>query len=232
MTEWHPDEDALVELALQVPEPDERARLSAHLAGCDACRARYAAIADGALQVLAASPSIAPPAGFSGRVLEAMNLAGERTNAVATRLSEVSRLRRRTILLPVTAALVLGLGVGVAGTVVVRDRQAPAGVATGAHAASALLTADGTVVGTVGRTTVRGRQLVVVTVTAAKPGKAYECVVIDSDGVRHPVGTWTLSASYGRDTAAGTWTVEAPAGGVARVELVTTEGKVWSQAAF
>lgn len=81
MTEWglvegreHPDADELVELALGSLGAAEADRLAAHLVGCGECRAAYAAVEDGLQQALAAGPSIAPPPGFSGRVLAAMNL--------------------------------------------------------------------------------------------------------------------------------------------------------------
>ncbi|CAI9403528.1 zf-HC2 domain-containing protein [Aestuariimicrobium sp. T2.26MG-19.2B] len=234
MTERHPDDDALVDLVLQTPEPDERARLSAHLASCDACRSRYAELSDGAQQVLAAVPSIAPPAGFSGRVLQAMQLGEEPVAAVAPpRALRVTRPRWTRGVLSVAAALVVGLGVGIGGTIVVHDRQQPVAVSpTAVRSAAALVTADGTSVGTVGLTTIAGRQVLVVTVTRAKPGKSYDCVVVGGDGRRRTVGSWTLTSTYGAETAAGTWAVDVPAGGVQGVELVTSEGRVWSQAAF
>ena len=81
MTEWglvegreHPDADELVELALGSLGAAEADRLAAHLVGCGECRAAYAAVEDGLQQVLAAGPSIAPPPGFSGRVLATMGL--------------------------------------------------------------------------------------------------------------------------------------------------------------
>ena len=228
MTEWHPDDDALVDLVLQTPEPDERARLSGHLAECDPCRARYAEIADGAQQVLAASPSIAPPAGFSGRVLQAMHLDG-----VPAPTPLAPRRRVWTRVASVAAALVIGLGLGIGGTLVVHDRQQPLAASPSAvRSAAALVTADGTSVGTVGLATISGRQVLVVTVTRANPGKSYDCVVVGTDGTRRTVGSWTLTAGYGAETAAGTWAVDAPVGGVQGVELRTSEGRVWSEASF
>ena len=68
----HPTGDELVALALQAVGAPERERLSEHLAGCAACREEYAHLADAVHGTLAAAPSVAPPAGFSGRVLAAM----------------------------------------------------------------------------------------------------------------------------------------------------------------
>jgi anti-sigma factor RsiW len=227
MTDWHPDDDALVDLVLQAPEPDERARLSSHLAACDACRGRYAELADGAQQVLLAAPSIAPPPGFSGRVLQGMQLGESPAPVVPLRRTGWTRLAS------VAAALLVGLGLGIGGTIVVHDRQQPVAVNPSVvRSAAALVTADGTSVGTVGLTTMSGRQVLVVTVTRAKPGKSYDCVVVGGDGRRRTVGSWTLTSTYGSETAAGTWAVDVPAGGVRGVELVTSEGRVWSEAAF
>ena len=71
----HPTGDELVALALQAVGAPERQRLSEHLAACAHCRAEYAELEEGIQQTLAAAPSIAPPAGFSGRVLTAMGIA-------------------------------------------------------------------------------------------------------------------------------------------------------------
>ena len=72
MTEGHADQDVLVALALQALDTAERARVIAHLDESGECRAEYAAVEGDVLRALAAAPSIAPPAGFSGRVLAAM----------------------------------------------------------------------------------------------------------------------------------------------------------------
>ncbi len=72
MTEWHPGEDELVALSLLDLEPERREVIADHLVRCAECRGAYLAVNDGIQQTLAAAPSIAPPAGFSGRVLAGM----------------------------------------------------------------------------------------------------------------------------------------------------------------
>jgi len=232
MTE-HADHDDLVALALAWAEPDERARLSAHLFGCGPCRADYEQIADAVQHTLAAAPSIAPPAGFSGGVLAAMGM------AEPTRVA--SPVRYRTPLLT-AAALAIGLAVGIGGTLALVGRT-PASPATSAPTASAsanagvtsaslLVNRTGETVGTAGVTTMSGRDYLVITVTKAKPGMAYECVVVAPDGRRHSAGTWTLDAHYGTTEASGTWAVVLPSGGLEHVELVAPSGDVWSRATF
>ena len=74
MTDWHPDEDLLLDLALSDLDQQQRDALTGHLALCDPCRADFAAITDSVDHVLAAAPRVAPPAGFSRSVLAAMGM--------------------------------------------------------------------------------------------------------------------------------------------------------------
>ena len=78
MSRQCPDQDELYALALGDVGQPERDAVTAHLAVCEGCRAEYTAIADAADHVLAAAPVVAPPAGFSSRVLTAMVAAGGR----------------------------------------------------------------------------------------------------------------------------------------------------------
>ena len=67
MTQTHPDDDALVELALgAATAPDA---LSAHLRECAECRAAYDDVTRDLEVALAAAPAIETPAGFESRVL-------------------------------------------------------------------------------------------------------------------------------------------------------------------
>lgn len=230
MSEQHVDPDELVALALQQVEPQERARLSEHLEGCARCRDEYAGLEDAVQQTLAATPSIAPPAGFSGRVLATMGQ-GELSGATLpdARLGP----RRWPWLVAAAAALVVGLALGIGGTLVVRTPPGPAGSVPGAAtSASALITRSGETVGSAGTTVLSGRDYLVITVTRARPGAAYECILVGSDGQRHSAGDWTLEARAGATVAAGSWLVEAPSGDVARVELMTRSGGTWAQADF
>lgn len=240
-------DDALVALALDDVEPAERARLSDHLAGCPSCRAEYAVIEDAVQRAMVATPAIAPPPGFSGRVLAAMGTVVGATPAPIPPAPAPTPLTARRWWTPLVAAaaLVVGLALGVGGTLALTPPPAPAApgataappataapAATAATAASALVTRAGEAVGTAGVTTLAGRSYLVVTITRARPGMAYECVLVGPDGRRSSGGTWTLDARSPGAEASGTWVVEVPAGGVEQVELVAPSGAVWSRAQF
>ncbi len=230
MSEWHPDEDQLVELALLTLDADQQELLSAHLVGCAACRGEYTAIDDGVQRALAAGPSLAPPAGFSGRVLAAMATFEPRGATAGAEPGSRRPALRRTLLL-VAAAAVVGIlaGVGITLASLAPPWSAPAAAG---GAAATLTTGEGETVGTAGLATLAGRRYLTITVTRARPGAHYECIVVGPDGGRRSAGSWTLHSEYGGGVASGTWLVEAPPQEVVRVELVAPSGKVWSQAQF
>ncbi|WP_051215358.1 anti-sigma factor family protein [Granulicoccus phenolivorans] len=232
----HPEPDDLVALALADLGPERRAELSAHLAGCARCRAEYAGLEEAVQLTLPAAPAVAPPAGFSGRVLARLGL----PEAAEAAPAPVIPLRRRRLWVGVAAAvaaLVVGLGLGIGGTLIVaRPGPAPAPTvapaAASASSAVALLDHSGTIIGTAGRVRVAGTDQLLVTVLRARPGVAYDCVLVTPDGVRHSGGSWALQASAGQETASGTWLVDLPAGGVRRVELLTGSGTLWAHGEF
>lgn len=223
MTEWHPEDEELVALALADLEPAEQARLIDHLNTCAPCRDEYADLSDGLAQALAASPAIAPPPGFSGRVVAAM------APASAARV----RLPRGRMLL-VAAAVLVGLLSGIGGTLAVVGGLSRSGGNATDHApvATQLLTASGEAVGSAGITTSRGQTFVLLNITSGKPGMSYECILVGRDGQRTSGGKWTLTSEYGAERASGSWLVpvsgEAPVG----VELVAPSGRVWSTGHF
>ena len=223
MTDWHPEDEELVALALADLEPAEQARLIDHLTTCAPCRDEYSELSDGLAQALAAAPAIAPPPGFSGGVVAAMAL------APATRV----RMPRGRMLL-VAAAVLIGLLSGIGGTLaVVGGLSRPAGNATDhAPVATQLLTASGEVVGSAGVTTSKGQTFVLLNITTGKPGMSYECFLVGRDGQRTSGGKWVLAGAYGAAQASGSWLVpvsgEAPVG----VELAAPSGKVWATGHF
>lgn len=235
----HVNDDDLAALALDELKPGDRARLSAHVNACESCRADYAAIEHSVRVAMAAAPAIAPPPGFSGRVLQAMGLDSDIAAAPSRptvpaggAVPAMSARRWSTALVAAAAALVLGVGLGVVGATALTSREpAAVGSVPGlATSASALVTRTGDTVGTAGLTTLAGRDYLVITVTKARPGMVYECVTVSGGGQRTSAGTWTLDDRYGGSQASGTWVVPVPAGGVERVELVTPTGTVWSHA--
>ena len=84
MTDQHPDEQLLLDLALAEVEGTQRDLLTSHLALCETCRAEYCAIADSVDHALAAAPRVAPPAGFSRSVLEAMGFSADEAQKPVT----------------------------------------------------------------------------------------------------------------------------------------------------
>ena len=234
MTDWHPDQDVLLDLALSDVDEQQRDELTGHLALCDPCRADYAAISDSVDHVLAAAPSVAPPAGFSRSVLEAIGIQDHDNTAVD------DRARKRVVVdLPATAhrrgqrgprllvaaiaaavALLLGVAGGVALTTA---RQDPA--AQVAADGPALVTRDGARVGTVLDTWYDGQPVLAVTLTAGRVGVRYDCQLVLADGSRQPAGSWVL-----RQPSGTTWLLDRPDAKVTGIELVTDSGSTWATA--
>ena len=219
MSEQHPPVDDLVALALRDVAPEQAVALHEHLVSCGACRGTYAAIDLDVQQVLAAAPTIAPRAGFWGRVLDRM---GRGARAPVPADEPRVGISRRAAALLVAAAMVVGALLGVGGTLVARSpNPAPAQVAS-----VPLVTGAGQNVGSAGLVMLDGRQQLVVTVSAGRAGATYECVMVDRFGERSSAGTYTM-----HDTS-DSWVVPAPQAGLRRVELVAASGKVWSSAGF
>jgi hypothetical protein len=223
MTDWHPDADQLVELALSEADAADQERILAHLTTCQACRDEYAELSDGVQQALAATPSVAPPAGFSGRVLDAM----------AAESTPVVRPAPRARLLLVAAGVVVGLLAGVGGTLAATTwvNRPPAASST-APVATRLLTATGDDVGSAGIAMLSGRSYLVLNVTSGRPGVRYDCILVGRDGSRTNGGSWVLADEYGTGAASGSWLVPLSGDAPASVELVAPSGTVWSRGTF
>lgn len=216
MTERHPDDDILLELALGAGDGVEADRVSAHLADCPDCHARYRELDEAMREVLVAAPSVAPPAGFSGRVLAAAT--GNR------------RTRHRApLLLAAAAAAVLGLVAGIGGTLVL-TRDEPAATAPHTEAVGVLATGDGRSVGTAAVARLHGEAVLLVSISAGRPGATYECLIVDSAGGRTSGGTWTLDGSYGPAGGSGVWLVPLAGDDPAAVELRSERGSIWARA--
>lgn len=232
MTEWHPDEDDLLALALLTVDRDAAERLSVHLDSCASCRREFTAIDDSVQATLAAAPSIAPPAGFSGRVLAAMQLSepAARVESLPPQGRMVWRRRTAWLMTAAVVGVLAGVGMTTAWHAFAGSTADPASLS--GSGAAALTTATGDVVGTAGRTTVNARGYLVISVARGRAGMRYECFVTRADGLRSSAGSWTLTGAYGTTTASGTWLIDAPAQPVAKVELVGPNGSVWASAAF
>jgi hypothetical protein len=235
MADRHPDEDLLLDLALSDIHQQQRDELTGHLALCDPCRAAYAAIADSVDHVLVAAPLVDPPAGFSRSVLIALGMTGHDGRAAVeegTRDRLVldlpgpaqTRDRHRSRILVVALAAAVALLVGVAGgAAVMSARQDPA--AQVAADGPALVTRDGSRVGTVLDTRYDGQAVLAVTLTGGRVGVRYDCQLILADGSRQPAGSWVLRRPSGT-----TWLLDRPDAKVTGLELVTDAGNTWATA--
>ena len=226
MTGQHPDEQLLLDLALAEVEGTQRDLLTSHLALCETCRAEYCAIADSVDHALAAAPRVAPPAGFSRSVLEAMGFGADGVQNPVTPAGpahgQPARQRPRILVAALAAVVALILGVA-AGATLMNAREDPA--ASEAADGPALVTRDGSRVGTVLDTRYEGEPVLAVTLTAGRVGVRYDCQLVLADGSRHPAGSWVL-----REPSGTTWLLDRPDAPVTGLELVTEEGRTWATA--
>lgn len=216
MTDRHPDDELLLALALDDVDDTERESTLRHLATCRRCRNEYDDLSATVEQTLAAAPSVEPTPGFDGRVLAAMGF----DEAVDGR----PRGWRRWQL--VAASVAVGLGLGAGGAVALSQVDDP-GASQLAQNASYLDKADGEHVGTVTRSYVDGKPVLVVTVTSGRAGMEYLCLLRLKDGEQIATASWVLDSDHG-----ATWVVDTPAQPVAEVVLVANggAGPVWSTA--
>lgn len=214
MTDRHLDDDELLDVALGA---DDGAAFTAHLADCPDCHARYRELDEAVRGIVVAAPSVAPPAGFSGRVLEA---AGP------------SRRNRRLVpILVAAAAVVLGLAAGVGGTLLLTGAE-PAATSHRADAVATLVTDDGDIIGTAALADLEGQPHLVLSVSSGRPGASYDCILVDADGGRTHGGTWSLGDGYGSSGGAGVWLVPVEGEPPVAVELEAGPDKIWARADF
>jgi hypothetical protein len=226
MTERHPDEQLLLDLALGEVDGMQRDLLTGHLALCEPCRSEYGAIADSVDHALAAAPRVAPPAGFSRSALAAMGMTSDEAEDSLTpdHPDRVQRGRNQPRMLVTALAAVVALLLGVAvGATLMKAREHP--VASVAADGPALLTHDGSRVGTVLDTRYEGQPVLAVTLTGGRVGVRYECQLVLADGSRQPAGSWVL-----RQPSGTTWLLDRPDGTVTGLELVTEAGRTWATA--
>ncbi|MFI7400601.1 hypothetical protein ACIBW9_08940 [Streptomyces sp. NPDC049541] len=208
----HPDEDDLTALALGAL-PGTPAQLLRHLTVCATCRRAYDDLSAAVDAVLPAAPAVAVPPGFDARVLDRLAL---------PRPSPARRRRRTPLLLAAAAAA--GLCLGTAGTALLHHESAPAQVTASDHG-GLLLTGSGARVGTVEPSRAGTEHVLVMQITAGRPGAHYTCRLLLKDGSTRDAGQWWMPSS-GR----ATWIAYGSAPAVDRVDLVTDDGHVWSSA--
>ncbi len=218
MSEPHPDEDLLLDLALADLVQPLADSVETHLSGCASCRAQYLQMADAVDHVLPAAPGIDPPAGFSRSVLDAM--AARRASDRASR--QAARAPRARLAAAAALVLLAAAGGAAAAIWTAGPPTAPAQVAAPGPAFVAL---DGTAVGTLLTSWYDGEPVYVVTVDGAVPGARYDCRLVLSDGSAVDAGSWTMPAS-----GAATWIVTQSDQQAARMDLLVESGKVWASA--
>lgn len=251
MSDVHPSDERLVDLALTDLDSRDQDALTAHLARCEACRLRYSVIADTVDGVLAAAPSVAPPPGFLSDVLAAMSLEPARSMAAkpvpaeaiaAAPVVDSAQLRpaegldpapsapegaasrptsMRRAYLLAAVAAVVALLAGALGTAFVLRSAAPP---PDSVAGAPFVTAEGDTVGSVQTARYEGEGVLVVSVNGP-PGATYDCRVERADGTQQTLASWTLPPD-----GEAAWVMDAPDGTVVRMDLVAPSGRVWASA--
>lgn len=229
MSGTHPDEERLLAAALGEAAPDVRDAVGEHLAACPACRRGFEELAAGIELALPAVPRVAPAPGFEARVLQRLGPASgaaARAGGSGARPLVAAAVWRRRVALVALAAGLAGLGTG-AGIAHLLDGAADQpGMAGTSPAQAALVTAEGSRVGTVTRSGAGGAVALVVEVHG-ETGAQLTCRLVLGDGTRRDVATWRL-----RGDGSDVWELPTPVEGVRAVELVTPSGSVWSAAAL
>ncbi|MGW9032680.1 hypothetical protein ACWGQ5_53855 [Streptomyces sp. NPDC055722] len=126
--------------------------------------------------------------------------------------------------LRVAAAAAVGMCLGGVGVAVLGRDAAPVHAAPSDHEAS-LVTASGASVGTVEPSWAGDDRVVVMQITAGRPGTHYTCRLLLKDGSTRDAGAWWMPAS-----GQATWIAYGAADTIDRVELVTDDRHVWSSA--
>lgn len=185
-------------------EPDEDARVVAHLAGCATCRARVDALTAALGELLTGVPPAEVPPGFTDGVV------GVASPAPAADVAALPARqgRRRGVRWAAAAAVVLLVAAGLlalgswwassssdTADVAVPDRWAP------------LFAVGGPPIGSVSLTAGSGQVDLSMALDAAPVGVPYECVVRTFDGREISVGSWTTT-----EAGPATWSVGLPAG--------------------
>jgi hypothetical protein len=203
-------------LVLGVIDPEDRAPLEAHLAGCPRCAAEMAelAVLPGLLHrvdpEVAAFGLPAVPAGFQDRVVSAARVARARRRR---RLHTVGAAVAAAAAVLAAALLIPGL-VGnddasrpAAGKPIVVEQTDPD---TAVHARVDLHAADG------------GTELTMI-LGGVRPGERCRLVARDADGNRETAATWV--ATYSGD-ASVTGTTSFPRDSITDLQVVRADGKL------
>lgn len=214
----HPDQDALVDVALGHADPAGRDVVIEHLAMCPSCRRDYDDVAGAVELVLPAVPRVAPPPGFEDTALA--RLAGARGGAAAPAELRRAAPTRRTVLWAAAAGL-LGVTAGAGATAYLTGREP----APPTPWSAPLVTGDGRTVGQAAPSYDDRGDVLVIEVTGGQAGRSYVCRLRLRDGSSRDVGTWALA-----EDRPNSWVVPVADGEVEGVELVAESGRTWATA--
>ncbi len=204
---------AVVELAFELLDANERDALMRHAAGCDHCRAELESLSGVADQLVMLAPEGEPPVGFEQRAVEAM-------------IGPVRQLKPRQprwLLAVAAAAIVVA---GTAGAVLGRSTHSTDPRSAGLDRAGITAVRGARLVDTKGEDhgsvilTSSNGVLLTMTLTDLDVG-TYHCWVTGADGINHEVAAWPIDA-----TGTGVWAVPLDASGqtVHHVEVTESNG--------
>jgi hypothetical protein len=226
-------EASLAELALGILPGDERARVLAHLEGCERCQIEAERLSATADTLLHLAPEVEPPLGLEVRLFERLgvpvpdpegNIARRRLGGSLSQLSSKGRVAVAAA--AVTVGIALGFGGGwIAASpgASVATNSYPANVAS----ATATLSSDTRDIGTVA--TVGGSPgWVLMTVHDAAVSGSVTCEVTAGDGKQVAVGTFRIDNGY------GAWASRLPSwvGYIQSARIVASNGSILGSATF
>jgi hypothetical protein len=214
-------EDDLAGLATGTLTGRPRSEVLEHLQSCPACAAELDALSLTIDALMTLAPDVEPPAGFADRTIARMKEeapalgADSLTERGGSReRSRPGHLRLARPLLVAAAALLVGVGIGMAAS----TNKPPGASTTTAVRVASLHSTDGT----------RGEAvltsghpgLLMVSVDYTEPWSRVTCQVTLSNGHRRVVGRYAMSSGY------ASWAIRLPvsATSVRSVQLLDTKG--------
>lgn len=198
------------ELALGMVDEPRRSELLAHAATCARCQSVLDGLGSVVDRLLLVAPEVEPPAGFESRVL----------TRLGAEPAPPARSPTRWMWAAAAAVLLIVAG-GLVATKFADDGSAPA--------AAAIVTADGSSVGTV-RLVAEPAPHVFITIAAPRPGPGVRHCELQTDaGTWVEVGTWEVA-----DIQGGVWAVgiEADLLDARAMRVTDDDGTVLATATF
>jgi anti-sigma factor RsiW len=225
-------ESSLAELALGILPGDERAKVLAHLEGCERCQVEAERLSMTADTLLHLAPEVEPPLGLEVRLFERLGVSVPNPEVTIARRrlgSSLSQLSNRGRVAVAAAAVTVGIALGFGGGWIANPG---ASVATNSYpnnvaSATATLSSDTRDIGTVA--TVAGSPgWVLMTVHDAAVNGSVTCEVTAADGERVTVGTFRLNEGY------GAWASRLPSSvsDIQSARLVASNGSIVGSATF